>query len=319
MAKRPFAQSHPVWYSIAKIALGTLATILTPIIGFFLLMGLILFALGDGESLGTDANVAVIPLKGTIVGDRQSSFGFDGVASSDVVALIEKADKEDDIKAIIFDINSGGGSAVASAEIVDAVQKAEKPTVAVIRETGASGAFWIATSADTVFAHPLSVTGSIGVISSYLEFSGLLDRYNVTYQRLIAGSHKDTGSPYKKLTDEERGLLQGKIDIIHDAFISSVATNRGLAPEKVRAVADGFIMLGTEAKEQGFVDQLGTMEDAKDYLGAQLNITVETKVYKKEAGLLEMFSQVAVQPFYFVGRGVGDSLTQVRNQGVPIV
>ncbi len=319
MAKQQPLPTPSFWYQAGKWILGIVATILTPIIGFFLLMGLILFALGDGESLGLDANVAVIPLKGTIVGDKQGGFGFDGVASSDIVKLIKDADKEDQIKAIIFDINSGGGSAVASAEIVDAVRRAEKPTVAVIRETGASGAFWIATAADTVFAHPLSVTGSIGVISSYLEFAGLLERYNVTYQRLVAGSHKDTGSPFKRLSEEERDMLQGKIDIIHDAFISSVASQRNLEPEKVRAVADGFIMLGTEAKEQGFVDQLGTLEDAKDYLGAQLNITVETKVYKKEAGLLEMFSQVAAQPFYFVGRGVGDSLIQVSNQGVPIV
>ena len=82
-----------------------------------------------------------------------------------------------DIKAIVLEINSPGGSAVASDEIASAVKKSNKPTVAVIREAGASGGYWIASSTDHIIANRMSITGSIGVISSYLEFSGLIEKY----------------------------------------------------------------------------------------------------------------------------------------------
>src|SRR3989338_6818866 len=111
------------------------------------------------------------------VGDEGSSSFFESAtASSETIKFIEKADKNPSIKAIILEINSPGGSAVASEEIANAVKKTNKTTVAWIREIGTSGAYWIASSSDHIVASRMSVTGSIGVIASYLEFEGLVDR-----------------------------------------------------------------------------------------------------------------------------------------------
>ena len=117
------------------------------------------------ESLS--GNVALIPIDGVIVGDKDSDFLFESVTSSpEAVELIEKANKNPNIKAIILEINSPGGSAVASEEIANAIRKTNKTTVAWIREAGASGAYWVASATDYVVANRASITGSIVVIAS---------------------------------------------------------------------------------------------------------------------------------------------------------
>src|SRR3990167_6506295 len=126
-------------------------------------------------------NVALIKIYGPITTTDSGSFASSATSSTDIVELIEKAEKNDEIKAIVFEINSPGGSPVASDEIGRAVKDAQKPTVAWIREVGASGGYWIASASDHIIANRMSLTGSIGVIGSYLEFAELLDRYNVTY------------------------------------------------------------------------------------------------------------------------------------------
>ncbi|MEM2933261.1 MAG: signal peptide peptidase SppA, partial [Candidatus Pacearchaeota archaeon] len=176
-------------------------------------------------------NVALIHIDGTILTSPVESFlPYSATYSEDIIKFIEDAMKNKNIKAIIFEINSPGGSAVASSEIAEAIKKAkeEKLTVALIREQGTSGAYWIASSCDYIVAHPLSVTGSIGVLASYLEISGLLERFNITYVNLTAGKHKDIMSPYRELTEEEREMIQNKIDLIHEAFIDEVVKNRKL-------------------------------------------------------------------------------------------
>jgi protease-4 len=180
----------------------------------------------DVQSLG---NVAYIRITGPIVADAPTGFLAEEVASStDIVELIEMASEDEEIKAILLEINSPGGTAVASYEIAEAVRLANKTTVAWIREAGASGAYWIATATDHVVANPVSIVGSIGVISSYIDFSGTLERYNASYQRLVSGKYKDMGSPFKKLTGEEEKIFQENLDIIRDVFIEEVAANRGM-------------------------------------------------------------------------------------------
>lgn len=281
---------------------------------FFLLIISFFFA-GDVPLQG---NVAVISLKGEISVDGFPSYLNQGVSSHKVVSLIEKAEK-DGMQAIIFEINSPGGSAVASYEIADAIARAQEKnitTVAVIHELGASGAYWIASATDHIIANELSLTGSIGVISSYLQFEGLLERYNVTYQRLVAGELKDAGSPFKDLTPFEREKLQQKLGIIHQVFIQQVAKNRDLPIENVQQIADGFVYLGAEAVELDLVDQLGGMEEAKAYLEEQLGEEVETVEYKPTDSFLSFFSEVYAQRGFFTGLGIGTALTS-QASGVP--
>ena len=144
----------------------------------------------------------------------------EGTSSTKTIQFIKAAEKDPSVRAIIFDINSPGGSAVASEEIAHAIKESTKYKVAVIRDLGASGAYWIASSSDVIFASRMSLTGSIGVISSFIQFEGLMDKYGISYERLVAGERKDIGSPFREMTDEERILFQKKINTIHEYFIN---------------------------------------------------------------------------------------------------
>ncbi len=248
-------------------------------------------------------NVAVIPIEGII------STGADGftqsVNSQSIVELIDKADKNDAIKAILFEINSPGGTPVATDEIASAIKASNKTTVAVIRETGASGAYWIATAANKIFANRMSITGSIGVTASHLEFGGLIADYNVTYRKLTAGRLKDAGSIFRNMTSEEQTLFQQLLDKLHTEFIKTVAENRHLPEDKVRELATGFVYLGSEAKELGLVDELGNKKDALKYIEKTLNITAEPVDYKEHKSVFEKLAGVTANNFYQIGKGIG--------------
>jgi protease-4 len=252
-------------------------------------------------------NVAVIPIDGMIATDGDN--WMPAVKSASIVEQIEKADKNNEIKAILLEINSPGGTPVATDEIAGAIKAANKTTVAVIRETGASGAYWIATAADKIFANRMSVTGSIGVQASRLEYYGLLADYNITYRQLISGRLKDAGTPLRQMTAEEKQLFQQLLDGLHEEFISAVAENRNLPKEKVRELATGFVYLGSEAKELGLVDELGGKREALKYIEKELNITAEPVEYKESKGFLAELSGLSSENFYQIGRGIGSVFT----------
>ena len=265
-----------------------------------------LFFGGDVTSI--TGNVALIPIKGTIVTESSPSlFAQDVASSTSVIKLIDKADKNPNVKAIVFEINSPGGSAVASDEIALRVKKLKKPTVTWIREVGASGAYWIASATEHIIANRMSITGSIGVLSGYLEFSGFLDKYNVTYERLVGGEYKDMGSPFRKLTDEERGLFQREIDSIHDYFIQEVAENRNIPLSKARELGTGLFYTGGRALDLGLIDQLGGEDEVKKYLEEKLNVSVSFVKYEEKKGFFDMLTQAFNELFFYVGRGIGSA------------
>ncbi len=266
-----------------------------------------LFVSVDVSSLS--GNVALIPIEGVIAATDSSSFLFDGtVASTQVAELIGKADKNPNIKAIILEINSPGGSAVASEEIANAVRKTNKTTVAWIREVGASGAYWVASASDHIVASRVSITGSIGVIASYLEFPGFLERYNVTYQRLVAGKYKDMGSPFKEMTPEEKAIFQQSLDDMRDYFVSEVAKNRNMNKKDVDKAANGLFYLGAQAKELGLIDELGGKDEAISFIEKKEGIRAEIVEYRKEPTLFDVLSSVLSEQSFFVGKGLGSSL-----------
>jgi len=257
--------------------------------------------LPEGLELG---NVAVIPIEGLISTDGDN--WMPGVQSQSIVEQIEKADRNSEIKAILLEINSPGGTPVATDEIASAVKAVNKTTVAVIREAGASGAYWIATAADKIFANRMSITGSIGVQASRLEFFGLIADYNITYNKLTAGRLKDAGSRFREMTPEEKQLFQQMLNSLHNEFIKVVAENRHLPEAKVRELATGFVYLGGEAKELGLVDELGGKKEALKYIEQTLNITAEPVQYKEKKTFLEELSGVTSENFYQIGRGMGN-------------
>jgi protease IV len=245
---------------------------------------------------GTDsgvsgANTAIIRIEGPIAGESAGGlFAESGTSSADAVMQLERARDDDRITSVILEINSPGGSAVASDEIAQAVKgvRAEgKPVVAWIRESGASGAYWIASGADHVVANRMSITGSIGVISSYLEFSGFIDDWNVTHNRLVSGEMKDVGDPFERLTPQRRDFLQGKLDRVHGFFVEEVARNRNLSIAQVEGIADGSFYLGVEAEELGLVDELGGKEEALAWLERETGEEPVTEVFEEDDSFVD--------------------------------
>jgi protease IV len=277
----------------------------------FIILPLSLSAIGSNLT----GNVALIPIEGVIMGSSGSAgFGVAAISSQDIVKFIQEADENPSVEVILLEINSPGGSAVASDEIAEAVKKSEKPVVSLIREVGASGGYWVASATEHIMANRMSITGSIGVISSYLEFSGLMEDYGVGYERLIAGKNKDLGTPFKKLTPEEKAILQGKLNKIHDYFITEVAENRGLSNEKVREVATGEFYLGVEAKNFGLIDDLGNKYDMEKYLQETYDLKKVTYAnYEIKKGFLGSFAGTTSDFFFRIGEGIGTALTRQDN------
>jgi protease IV len=290
----------------------------------YVLVILWLISFFTGKILAEDLGnkVAFIPIEGAIVG-ASSDFPFaSGIVSSQtIVEFLESAKKNKAVKAIILEINSPGGTVVASKEVMTAVKEMDKPVVAWIREIGTSGAYWVASASDYIIADEMSLTGSIGVNAAYLEFSGLMNEYGVGYEDLKAGEYKDIGNPYEKLKGREKEILQEKIEIIHAAFIESVAENREMDVENVKEFSEGLYYLGVEGMELGLIDEFGGKKEAKlkaEELADVGNLT-EARYAVKKPGLLGVFDKLSIDGAYGVGRGVGDSLVEssVKNYGVP--
>ena len=294
------------WFMVVRNVVGALFSVLIFLFFFSFLFSL----LGGVEPSIPSGNIVVIPISGAIT---TSGSAFSGeVDSEKMVSLLKKANASSSVKAIILEINSPGGSPVATDEIAAFVKKINKPVVSVIREVGASGAFWIATAADRVFANRMSVTGSIGVTSSHLEFGGLLSDYNITYRRLVSGKYKDTGSPFREMTADEIKLYQALLGKINDEFVSALASNRDLSLEFVKKHNDGFVFLGSDAKEFGFVDELGGRDDAVEYLAKNYGIVPEVGVVKFGSGLFGSFSASFSDAAFALGRGLGQSLSGLK-------
>jgi protease-4 len=234
-------------------------------------------------------NVALISIDGEIT---SSATVFSGATSSDTVvaSLFEAADNPD-IQAILLEINSPGGTVVASKEITNALKDIDKPKVCLLREVAASGAYWVATGCDWIIADEFTITGSIGVSGSYLEFSGLFEQYGIGYVRLVSGDKKDSGTPYRKPTQSELAGLQTIIDEIHNAFVAEVAENRNLTFGYVANLSDGAIYTGRQAVVFGFVDELGGRAEALDAIKELAGIEeVDIVEFGEELSLPELLS-----------------------------
>ena len=242
--------------------------------------------LSSGVSFGN--KIAVISIRGTITYSPQ--LFFESTGPSDIFAMIKKAEEDPTIKGVMFDINSPGGSVVASREIAYAVREMEKPTLCWMGDVAASGAYWIASSCDHIMADPLSITGSIGVTASYLEFSGLFEKYGVTYEQITSGERKDIGSPFRNITNEEREKLEYLTSEIFDYFLRDVIKNRGLTETQVSKINSGDMFLGKDAINLGLIDSVGTYQDArykaKDMTGLEQVDFVELK--KKGLNLFDL-------------------------------
>ncbi len=213
------------------------------------------------RTAGGDA-VAVIRLEGSITANPQDYFTTGGITPDRVRSLLEQAAGDPGVKAVVVRVNSPGGSVVASDEIYHALRSYDKPVVVSMGDTAASGGYYIACGGDYLMAHPDTLTGSIGVISQFINVEELLDKLGVEPVIIATGPYKDIGTPFRDMTEEERAIWEGILDQVYEDFVSVVAEARNLPKGSVREIADGSIYTGQQAKEMGLVDDLGTRQAA---------------------------------------------------------
>lgn len=185
--------------------------------------------------------------------------------SESVVRQLKGYAEDESVPAIVLRIDSPGGGASASQEIYEQVKKVRQEGKKVVASMGAitaSGGYYVACAADSIIANPASLTGSIGVQMQFPNTEQLFKKIGVKFHVVKSGAHKDIGSPYRPMTDEERRILQEVIDDTYHQFVDVIVEQRDLPREKVLALADGRIFSGQLALELGLVDRLGTYEDA---------------------------------------------------------
>jgi protease IV len=179
---------------------------------------------------------------------------------------LKKAEKDPNVKALVVRINSAGGTVTASdimfKELDMFKQAAKIPVVAVMMDVAASGGYYVALAADTIIAHPTTVTGSIGVIMVTLNAEGLMQKLGLAAAAIKSGERKDMGSPFRALTEDERKIYQGVIDGLHGQFVSRLVDARRLPLDTARTIADGRVYTAQQALELKLVDRVGYMDDA---------------------------------------------------------
>ena len=256
---------------VALIALGAGAGVL---VLFVLTIWLILAVSDDGLPGG--AKVAVVEVEGVI------GIGADrGLDTESIIRTLAEYRDDPAVRAVVLRIDSPGGVVAPTQEIFTAVRRlreAKKPVVASLGSIAASGGYYVAVSADRIFASPGTLTGSIGVVMQLANVEGLLKKVGVEYVVVKAGAYKDVGNFARAMTPEERRILQSLLDDVYDQFITAVAEGRGLEPQAVRAFAEGRIYSGRQAQGLKMVDEMGGLEDAIEAAAKMAGLPPKPKV-----------------------------------------
>src|ERR1700752_3957790 len=230
---------------------------------------------------GTDAGLGGF-------GDRIGVVDLDGVILSPqpVVDELKKFGDDDSIKAIIIHVNSPGGGVAASEEIYREVKRVRdekhKRIVASIETVGASGAYYVSSATNKIYADNGSVVGSIGVIAEWVNYGELLQWAKLKDITMKAGEFKDTGSPTRDMTPAEREYLQGMIDNMHSQFIKAVADGRNIKVEDIRIIANGKVWTGQQALPMKLVDQLADFQSAVEDTAKSVGIKGEPGLVRPE-------------------------------------
>ena len=234
----------------------------------------------------------VVNIRGEISeSSDNSAFSSKQNASSIARRIRELADKKE-VKALLLDINSPGGTVAAVQDIYNALnyfRSQKKPIVALMRDVAASGGFYIAMAADKIVAQPGTMTGSIGVIMQTTNAQELLKKIGVDFNAVKSGQNKDIGAIYKELTPEQKLLLQEMIDETYQQFFEAVRKGRpNMDVNILRIYADGRIFTGARAQALGLIDGLGGEEKAKEYL-SELTGIKDIKILNQKGKFMEDF------------------------------
>lgn len=258
--------------------------------GAFLFLVLCLFAAvvflaGEGSpgfSLSTN-QIASLEVEGVITD------------SQEFIDELKEFGNRSTVKAVVVRINSPGGGVAASQEMYEAIRKfreeSKKKVVVSMGSVAASGGYYIACGADKIYANPGTITGSIGVIAEWYNYGDLLRWAKMQNIVIKSGTFKDAGSGTRPLTDEEKVYFQSLIKNLYDQFVTAVVSGRKMKDEEVRNLADGRVFTGQEAKADGLVDELGTMQDAISAAAKMAGIPGEPKIVspaKKSFSILDL-------------------------------
>ena len=263
--------------------------------------------LGDAE----EYNVAKVIISGPIQRDRgrPSPLSASGAsAADDIVERIEDADDDDAIEALLVELNTPGGEVLPSDDIRRAAIEFDGPTIAYATDTCASGGYWIASGCDEMWARDVSLIGSIGVVGSRPNASGLADKLGISYEQFTAGEYKDAGVPLREIEDGEREYLQSIVDGYYDQFVETVSEGRDMDPEQIRDT-EARIYLGNDALEIGLIDELGTEDDVKDRIENLIDAEPEIQEFKPNRSLAERLSIGTERIAFAAGSGVASVFT----------
>ncbi len=229
-----------------------------------------LLLLGSDDWPEPKGDIAIVEIKGPIF------------ESGPINEKLEKYRKNDSVKAVVLRVDSPGGSVGASQEIYSEVKKlAQKKKVIVsMGAVAASGGYYVALPASKILANPGTITGSIGVLMDHVEIDELLKWAKVSAEILKAGSLKDVGSSLRKMSPEDRAVLQGLLDDMHEQFLKAVAEGRKIDLEEVRKIGTGRVYTGQQALELKLIDQFGTLQDAIDVAAKEAGIKGEPELIK---------------------------------------
>lgn len=242
---------------VGTFVLGAFSGCLIGLFVFSILAAVIASTTTTGGTDFTFGNkVAVLPIEGEIVEAR------------DTLDRLHRYADNSSVKAIVVRVNSPGGAVAPSQEIYEEIQKVRqatgKPVVASIDNVGASGGYYIASACDEIVSNPGSITGSIGVILQWMEVKDLVNWAKMKPETITSGAMKDTGSPFRDITDAERAYLQRITAQLHQQFIRAVFNGRKgrIAQADLSRIADGRVFTGEEALALKLVDRLGNLDDA---------------------------------------------------------
>lgn len=190
------------------------------------------------------------------------------IDATDTLNWLRKLREDPSVKGILVRINSSGGVIGPTQELHRGLERAarEKPVVVSLAAMAASGGYYVASAGHTIMANPGTITGSIGVRLELTNLQGLMEKLGISRESMSSGPLKNTGSPFRDLTPEERAYLETVIMDLHTQFVRDVARGRKMPLEQVQALADGRIMTGLQALELGLVDALGGQEEAVELL-----------------------------------------------------
>ncbi len=232
------------------------------------------------------ARVLLIELRGVITDEpskRASGLVEEESTLGRMSAELDKASDDDRVKAVVLHVDSPGGGVTASDDIYAELKRFRReqqvPIVAALGDVAASGGYYVACAADTIVAHPTTVTGSIGVILTSLNVEGLLGKIGVKNATYKAGAHKDILSPFRGATPEEQKIVQGILDALHARFVQIVRESRPkLDTRRLPELTDGRIFTADQALAAGLVDQVGSLRDALDTARQAAGLPADARV-----------------------------------------